>query len=162
MVYAALENYQQAISDYNLALTQTPQISSLLLADIYNERGLARFELSDEKAAMLDFSEAIRLNPNDYRAYYNRACACGRSGDNRGAIADFTESLKFQPNNAHAYFNRGIAYHRLGHEQAAIVDLEKAAEYFGNQGETVAYNKTLDALNNLRQQLSSFSEIALI
>ncbi|MHC5830552.1 MAG: tetratricopeptide repeat protein, partial [Nostoc sp.] len=92
-----LGNHQQAISDYNLALTNISQSSSLLKADVYNDRGLAHFELLDLKAAMLDFSEAIRLNPNNYRAYYNRGCACGRSGDRSCAVRDFTESLKLNP-----------------------------------------------------------------
>ncbi|MEH2409492.1 tetratricopeptide repeat protein [Nostoc sp.] len=157
-----LGNHQQAISDYNLALINIPQSSSLLRADVYNDRGLAHFELSDIKAAMLDFSQAIRLNHNDYRAYYNRGCACGRSGDNSCAIRDFTESLKRNPINAQAYLNRGIAYHELGHEQAAIADLQKAVKYFAQQKETTTYEKTFLLLKNLHQQLSSLSEIALI
>jgi tetratricopeptide (TPR) repeat protein len=38
---AMLGNHQQAISDYNLALITIPQTSTLRLADIYNDRGLA-------------------------------------------------------------------------------------------------------------------------
>ncbi|MBH8576641.1 tetratricopeptide repeat protein [Nostocaceae cyanobacterium CENA369] len=157
-----LGNHQQAISDYNLALTNIPQLSSLLRADIYNDRGLAHFELSDLKAAMLDFSQAIELNHNDYRAYYNRGCACGRSGDNSCAIRDFAVALKLNPINAMAYLNRGIAYHQLGHEQAAIADLQKAVAYFAQHRETKIYEKALGFLKNLQQQLSSLSEIALI
>lgn len=111
---------------------------------------------------MLDFSKAIRLNSNDYRAYYNRGCACGFIGDNFCAIRDFTDSLKLHPTNAQAYLNRGIAYHQLGYEQTAIADLQKAVKYFASIGESVAYDKTLDYLQNLRQQLLTLSEIALI
>ncbi|QMS86526.1 tetratricopeptide repeat protein (plasmid) [Nostoc edaphicum CCNP1411] len=162
IVRGMLGNHQQAISDYNLALTNIPQSSSLLEADVYNDRGLAHFELSDLKTAMIDFSEAIQLNPNDYRAYYNRGCACGRSGDNSCAVRDFTESLKLNSTNAQAYLNRGIAYHQLGHEPAAIADLQKAVEYFAQQRETTLYDKAFLLLKNLQQQLSSLSEIALI
>ncbi|MBW4672561.1 MAG: tetratricopeptide repeat protein [Desmonostoc geniculatum HA4340-LM1] len=157
-----LGNYQQAISDYELALTNIPQTSIVLKADIYNERGIARFGLLDLKAAMLDFSKAIVINPNDYRAYYNRGCACARSGDRSSAVRDFTESLELNPINAQAYLNRGIAYHQLGHEQAAIADLQKALEYFAQQGETIIYKKTFGLLKNLQQQLSFLSEIALL
>ncbi|MEH2295008.1 tetratricopeptide repeat protein [Nostoc sp.] len=102
------------------------------------------------------------INPNDYRAYYNRGCACGISGDNSCAIRDFTESLKLNPTNAQAYLNRGIAYHQLGHQQAAIADLQKAVKYFAQQEETTTYEKNFLLLKNLQQQLSSLSEIALI
>ncbi|KYC35931.1 hypothetical protein WA1_48860 [Scytonema hofmannii PCC 7110] len=159
---AMLGNYQQAISDYNLALTQIPQISNQLLADIYNDRGLAHFQLLNLQTALLDFSTALRIDPNNYRAYYNRGCVCGRSGDNRSAIADFTASLKLHPNNAHAHFNRGVAYHLLGYKQAAITDLQKAADNFAFHKETAAYEKTLDFLENIRRQLPFLSEIALL
>lgn len=159
---AMLGNHQQAISDYNLALITIPQTSTLRLADIYNDRGLAWFELSNLPNAMGSFSKAIYLNPHDYRAYYNRGCACGRSGDNSCAIRDFTASLQLQPDNAQAYLNRGIANHQLGHERTAIKDLQKAVEYFAQEGATTNYEKTLNLLKNLRQQLSSQLEIALI
>ncbi|MFL9455178.1 tetratricopeptide repeat protein [Tolypothrix campylonemoides VB511288_2] len=159
---AMLGNYQQAISDYNLALTQIPQTSNLLLAEIYNERGLAHFQLLNLQTALLDFSTALRLDPNNYRAYYNRGCVCGRSGDNKSAIADFTASLKLQPNNASAHFNRGVAYDLLGYKQAAITDLQKAADNFAFHQETAAHRKTLDFLQNIRRQLPFLSEIALV
>jgi tetratricopeptide (TPR) repeat protein len=159
---AMLGDRLQAISDYELALTNIPQTSGVLKADIYNDRGIARFELLDLKAAMLDFSKAIAINPNDYRAYYNRGCACTRSGDRSCAVRDFTESLKLNPTNAQAYLNRGIAYHQLGREPAAIADLRKALEYFAQQGDTTTYELTLALLKNLQRQLSLLSEIALL
>ncbi|MDZ8064139.1 MAG: tetratricopeptide repeat protein [Nostoc sp. DedQUE08] len=152
----------EAILDFNLALTQIPRISSLLLADIYNDRGLAHFVLQDIQAAMLDFNLAIRLNANDYRAYFNRACVCGRNGDDLGAVRDFSQVIRLNPSNGQAYVNRGVAQYRLGYHLGAISDLQKASEYFENQGKRVAYEKTLDLLKNLRQQISSVTEIALL
>ncbi|MBE8987712.1 tetratricopeptide repeat protein [Nostoc sp. LEGE 12450] len=152
----------EAILDFNLALTQIPRITSLLLADIYNDRGLAHFVLQDIQAAMFDFNLAIRLNANDYRAYFNRGCACGRNGDDFGAVRDFSQVIRLNPSNAQAYVNRGVARYRLGYHLGAMSDLQKASEYFDNQGKRVAYEKTLDLLNNLRQQISSVTEIALL
>ncbi|OYE04688.1 tetratricopeptide repeat protein [Nostoc sp. 'Peltigera membranacea cyanobiont' 232] len=152
----------EAILDFNLALTQIPQITSLLLADIYNDRGLAHFILQDTQAAMLDFNLAIRLNANDYRAYFNRGCACGRNRDDFGAVRDFSQVIRLNPSNAQAYINRGIARYRLGYHLDAMSDLQKASEYFDNQGKRVAYEKTLDLLKNLRQKISSVTEIAFL
>lgn len=157
---AMLGNYQQAIADYNLALSQIPQSLGPLIGDIYNDRGLARFELQNLQAALLDFSTAIRLNPKDYRAYFNRGCTCGTHGDNFGAVRDFTFVIRLNPSNGHAYVNRGVAYHHLGYQQAAIADLQKAAQYFGHQGQRLAYKKTLDLMKFMQQQISSQSEIA--
>ena len=151
----------EAILDFNLALTQIPRISSLMLADIYNDRGLTHFVLQDTQAAMLDFNLAIRLNANDYRAYFNRACACTRNGDNFGAVRDFSQVIRLNPSNAQAYVNRGIAEYRLGYHLGAMFDLQKASEYYEQQGKKVAYEKTLDLLKSLRQKISSVTEIAL-
>ncbi|MCW5312765.1 tetratricopeptide repeat protein [Nostoc sp. KVJ3] len=152
----------EAIVDFNLALTQIPRITSLLLADIYNDRGLAHFILQDIPAAMLDFNLAIRLNADDYRAYFNRGCTCGRNGDDFGAVRDFSQVIRLNPSNAQAYVNRGVARYRLGYYLDAIADLQKASEYFENQGKRVAYEKTLDLLKNLRQKISFATEIALL
>lgn len=157
---AMLGNYQQAIADYNLALSQIPQSPSSLIADIYNDRGLARFKLQNLQAAMLDFSRAIRLNPKDDRAYFNRGCTCGTHGDNFGAVRDFTEVIRLNPSNGQAYFNRGVAYHQLGYQQAAITDLQKAAQYFRHQGEKMASEKTLDLIKSVQEIILSASEIA--
>ena len=155
-----LGNYQQAIGDYNLALSQIARTPSYLLADIYNDRGLARFELQDIQAAMLDFSLAIRLNPKDYRAHFNRGCACGKHGDNFGAVNNFSEVIRLNPSNGQAYVNRGIAYHQIGYEQAAIADLQKAVHYFGYQGQKLAYKRTVDLMKIVQQQIASELEIA--
>ena len=162
VAHSGLENHTKAIIDYNRALDQSPKLPSILLADIYNDRGLARFRLADLKGAIADFSFAIRINANDSRAYYNRGCACQRHGDDRGAIHDFTQSLRFNPANAEAYVNRGIARHRLGYQQAAIEDLQKAAKGFVHQGESVAYQKTLELIKTIQQLLSFDEEIALV
>ncbi|MEH2059970.1 MAG: tetratricopeptide repeat protein [Nostoc sp.] len=152
----------EAILDFDLALTQIPRMTSLLLADIYNDRGLAHFVLQDTQAAMLDFNLAIRLNANDYRAYFNRGCACGQNGDDFGAVRDFSQVIRLNPSNAQAYVNRGVARYRLGYHLGAIADLQKASEYFENQGKRVASEKTVDLLKNLRQKISFATEIALL
>ncbi|BAY08326.1 tetratricopeptide repeat protein [Calothrix sp. NIES-2098] len=158
LVHAAKGNYSQAIIDYNLALGQISQPTNLLLADIYNDRGLARLQLQDLEAAMVDFSTAIYLDANDYRAYFNRGCACGRKGDKFGALRDFSKAIKLKPDSALAYVNRGVTRYHLGYYQGAIADLQKASGFFGDTGEKLAYQKALDLLKAMQKQLPSVSE----
>lgn len=157
---SALGNHLEAIEDYDRALGQSSQLSGPLVAEIYNDRGLARFELEDFKGALSDFSVAIRINANDDRAYYNRGCTCHRKGDYQGAIRDFTQSLQLNPANAEAYLNRGMVYYVLGEEQAAIEDLHKAAKYFSHPSQRVAYQKTLELIEKIQLELASNWEIA--
>ncbi len=57
----------------------------------------------------IDFNEAIRLNPNDAEAYYNRAKARYEQKDIEGAIADYNEAIRLNPSYVEAYKNRGNA-----------------------------------------------------
>lgn len=156
---AAKRNNQEAILDYNLALTLIPQQSNDLLAEVYNDLGLAYFELTDLETAMSDFNLAVRLNNKNDRAYFNLGCTCARKGNNFAAINHFTQVIQLNPKNANAYVNRGVAYHRLGYEPAAIADLRKASEFFNNQGDRLAYQQTLHLLKSLQQQIISQMEI---
>lgn len=154
--------YSDAITDYNLALGQIPPTTSLFLAEIYNDRGLAHLLLQNYPAAMLDFNRAIRLNTNDHRAYFNRGCAEGRNGDHLGAIHNFSQVIKLEPGYAPAYLNRGMARYHLGYNQSAIADLKKASEYFQNQGKSIAYQITIDLLHNLQQKIEWLTEMAVL
>ena len=100
----------EAINDYNRTLTLIPPTPNLILTDIYNDRGLAHLKLQNLETAMLDFNLAIRLNSQDYRAYFNRGCAYSRNGDDLGAVRDFSQAIRLNPSNALAYVNRGLAH----------------------------------------------------
>lgn len=160
LALAAQENYAKAIIDYNTALTHIPQDNSIIFADIYNDRGLAQLQLQDIEAAMRDFDMAISLNSSDYRAYFNRGCACGRNGDDFGALRDFSEVIRLEPSYTLAYLNRGVARHRLGYHEGAISDLQKASQQFGYKKEKLAYKKALDLLKIIQQEIPSASEVA--
>ena len=64
--------------------------------------------------AIAHYSEALRLNPKDADAYYNRGIAWERRGEYDKAIADYSEAIRLNPNYADAYYNRGIAWERRG------------------------------------------------
>jgi regulator of sirC expression with transglutaminase-like and TPR domain len=44
-----------------------------------------------------ELDQAIRLNPNNAKAYYNRGIARYSLGDKQGAIADLNPSNSFRP-----------------------------------------------------------------
>ncbi|MEM7556008.1 MAG: tetratricopeptide repeat protein [Cyanobacteria bacterium P01_A01_bin.84] len=151
--FSAIGNYQQAVYAFNLALAQVPQSSRISLGNIYNDRGFANLKLYNLPAAFLDFSQAIRFNPEDDVALLNRGCTCTQIGCLSNAIADFSKLIKLQPHNPQAYLNRGIARYNLGYEQSAIADLQAAAGCFALRGENVAYQQVLDLINHYQYQL---------
>ena len=56
-----------------------------------------------------DYTEAIRLNPNDSEAYYKRGKALGELKDYRAAIEDYNQAIKINPNDGNYYYWRGTA-----------------------------------------------------
>ena len=144
------QHYQEAISDYNQTLSLMPVQDTFQLAQVYNDRGTNRLMLKDNLGAIADFDQAIHLNQQDYRLYFNRACANQRISNYTAAIQDLTLALKLNPNYAEAYASRGIAHYKLGDERLALLDLQKAAQNFLFQENVTAYQQTLDLLKQLK------------
>jgi tetratricopeptide (TPR) repeat protein len=89
------------------------------------EGGAAHSAGSFDKA-IANFSEAIRLRPDDASAFNSRGNAYESKGDHDRAIADYTESIRLNPKNALAFNNRGIAYAHKGNYFRAIADYNEA------------------------------------
>ncbi len=71
-------------------------------ANAYNYRGLAYYEKGDYDRAISDYTEIIRLDPNDAEAYFFRGLVYDNKGDHERAIADYESALRIDPNNADA------------------------------------------------------------
>lgn len=56
--------------------------------------GVEKADLGEIQAAIKIFSEAIKLNPNDPNAYFNRATMLVKIGDIQGARSDFNSAQK--------------------------------------------------------------------
>ncbi|ACK69390.1 Tetratricopeptide TPR_2 repeat protein [Gloeothece citriformis PCC 7424] len=85
-IYAANEDYQKAIQDYNQSLTLDSNN-----AQAYNYRGTAYYWLENYQQALEDFNQALSLKPDVALLYYNRAYVRQKLGDKQGAIEDFKQ-----------------------------------------------------------------------
>ncbi|GEM_PF-6338487 len=68
--------------------------------DSYFDLALNHERLGDNKSAISDYTEAIRINPTHAKAYYHRAVLRNKLGDRQGALDDLRESAKH-------YFEQG-------------------------------------------------------
>ena len=69
--------------------------------------------LGEHESAIQDYTEAVRINPKNTNAYYNRAVTHNCLGDYRSAVQDYSEFIRLVPENAGAYNSRGNAYSKL-------------------------------------------------
>jgi tetratricopeptide (TPR) repeat protein len=153
----AKEHYKAAIRAFDEAIKRCED------ADYYRNRGAAKFllgELDQENAITLyndainDFTEAIKLDPENATTYGNRAAAKFHLGEletNQGrakiaqsmydeVIKDWTEAIKRAPNNANniklglkpadGYYMRGILNLLLGQSKANQRNVEEARQYY--------------------------------
>ena len=131
-----LNRYREAAAAINKAIELSPR------ATFYMNRGVAKSGLGDKQAAIQDYNQAIKINPNDALAYRNRGLDHYKLGDKQAAIQDFNQALKINPNFADAYLTRGVVYYELGDKQKAREDLQRAAQLFMAEGNTAAYQRT--------------------
>ncbi len=88
----------------------------------YFNRASTRYDLGDCPGAIADYTEVLRLNPQDGVTYNNRALARYDQGDKPGAIADFDQAIHHQPEDFVARCNRGFVRAELGNPLDAIAD----------------------------------------
>ncbi|MCB9452484.1 MAG: tetratricopeptide repeat protein [Anaerolineaceae bacterium] len=130
-VYTHLEDYEQAISNYNQSLELDPSN-----AITYLNRGIAYQYLENYTQAILDFNRAIELNPTYARAYSNRGNTYRFQEKYQRAINDFNRAIEIDPAYSAAYHNRGNVYYDLGQYDEALSDYDQAIHYNPTSADT--------------------------
>ena len=102
--------------------TLTPTIE----AKAYFDSGLASLNKKEYDKAIGDFTEVIRLDPNNTLAYFDRGLAYDNTGDYEKAVSDYTEAIRFDSDFVPSFFNRGIVYGKQGKYAKAISDFTEA------------------------------------
>ncbi len=109
--------------------------------------GLLNLKHGDEAEAKGDFdlamsyyTEAIRINPKQPDAYFNRGVIYEKKGEHDKALAEFTEAIGIKPKYANAYNNRGAIYREKGENDKALADYTAAIQINPKQGKAY-YNR---------------------
>jgi tetratricopeptide (TPR) repeat protein len=136
MAHYAAEDWDVAIACFTDALSQADEpVPGLNQGVVYGYRGSAYDLRGDRDKAIADYDrsiaaldQAIKLQPDDARAYNGRGIAYGSKEDYDRAIDDFDQAIKLKPDYARAYANRGITYGSKGDYDRAIDDYNQAIE----------------------------------
>ncbi|MCA2775721.1 MAG: serine protease [Microcystis sp. M135S2] len=183
-VYRYLENYEQALTVINQAISLVPNnpnyynekwavLSELKrydegLAAInqainlapraawYYNRGNLYYYQQKYDLALSDYDKAIELNPNYAYAYYNRGNLYKNLQKYELALADYDKAIELNPNYAKAYYNRGVLYYDQKKYELALADWNKAIEL--NPNFTDAYYNRGNLYYNLQKYELALSD----
>jgi tetratricopeptide (TPR) repeat protein len=76
--------------------------------------------------AIKDYTEAIRLDPENVSAYTNRGFSWANKNEHDKAIEDYNEAIRLDPEYAKAYYYRGRTWNLKGELDKAIKDFNEA------------------------------------
>lgn len=112
----------------------------------YQKEGGKKLASKDYKGAIMEYSEAIKLNPKNPSSYNARGIAKFNLEDYTGALVDFSKAVELCPKEkdynfpikpetiAVYYENRGNTKMELKDYSGAVSDYLKSYEFYMNQG----------------------------
>ena len=102
------------------------QKHSRVYAYTLEAEGNNRAELHENRGAIKNYKDALKLNPDLVEIYSRRGTVKTRIGDMRGALRDLDKMLRINPEHIFAYSNRASAKGLLGDTNGALDDINKA------------------------------------
>lgn len=129
ILYSMLKNYESAISDFDKALSITPDYTVALMGKGY---AMAMLMPTDKEIRAYNvievYNKALERNPALVYAWFNKGYLCYGSGDYAGAEESFTKAIELNPDLGQAYYNRGLARMQQSRKEDAFSDFSKAGE----------------------------------
>ena len=154
IIFANEKKYDEALSDYNKAISLEPKFSKA-----YNNRGGLMRSLKKYEEAIADFNKAIELQPDYVIAFNNRGLLMNITKRYDQALSDYSKAISLKPNYAEAFSNRAIVYRNMNKYNESLRDFGKAIELQPNYYK--AYSErglVYAAQNNYDQALRDYGK----
>ena len=87
------------------------------------QRAVQEHQAGDIRAAIRDYREYLKLEPDSVPARSNLGAALAKLGEYEGAIPEYQQALRLAPDNAAIALNLALAYYKLGEIQRAASQL---------------------------------------
>lgn len=138
MVYYYLHDFIQAKKSYHTALALNPGDYNTR----YNLGELYYSALADTESALMEFKNALQLNPGHVEANFKVGVICLKNDMIKEAIRYFNAALAEEPHAIRVLLQLAVAYERIGDKDSALKAYEKVA--------------AVDALNRIAIQKIKF------
>ena len=114
------------------------------LATVYQQRGFASAKNQQLQEAVQDFTEALKIEPNNVRIYEQRAAVEMKMYAYDKALADYSEASKLKPNEVRYYNYRAYIYEAKEDNQNSMAETEKALKIDANNQEAKERKQRLE------------------
>lgn len=121
-----LNQFKEALEDYNFILSKSPQKDTNFLA--YHSRGELHLALNQLDAAEADLAKAIALNPKYDEAIEELARVHELMGKPQKAVDDYAGLIKLNPDDYTNYFKLGKLKLKMGLYADAAAALSKSIQ----------------------------------
>jgi len=115
-----VEMDQQTINEAPGAKEMAP-----IIANAYVNRGWILKERGNHVGAFSDFDKAIRMDPTNVWALYDRANEYEYKGDLPAALADIEKAINFDPQNGNLMVEHGVILLLMGKDKEAQADFDQ-------------------------------------
>ena len=92
----------------------------------HNDMGLTYLKAGDIRAAIMEFSRAISLEPRYVEPQFNLGLAYYQGGMINAALVQFEKTTDLDPTHDEAYYQIGLIYHGRGNFEAAVESYRRA------------------------------------
>jgi S1-C subfamily serine protease len=123
-----IDTFKQVASSLNVDLG-SPVAASIavgLTADDFFITAGNKSQKGDYRGAIVDYNQALALNPQFEEVYFRRGVARTLIKDWQGAEADYTKAIATKPGYAEAYLHRGSIRNTLNNWRGAKTDFDIA------------------------------------
>ncbi|MEM7726394.1 MAG: tetratricopeptide repeat protein [Cyanobacteria bacterium P01_A01_bin.45] len=158
--------YQRGLAQLNLGSQEKAIQDFRQAAKLYTEQGKPGnakrsqgivHEISKQyQEAIADYTEAISLNSQDFRAYINRGNAYKALKNRQSAIQDYKQAIQINSDFAIAHNNLCTIRNDLKNYQAAIKDCTQAIQL--NSKFALAYSNRGNAYSNLNNKQAALED----
>ena len=116
-------------------LGQAFTLLRLLVSDFYYQWGMIYARWGHPTRALWYFNRAVTMNPDGFKAHYNRGLLLLAIGTPERAIGDLSAAIRNKPDHIDARVTRSIVYTLTGRHEQALADLEQAVEMGADRDE---------------------------
>jgi tetratricopeptide (TPR) repeat protein len=142
------KDWNKAVDAFRKAAELDGKQAPNLIAAL-QQRGAAYTNEQKFPEAIADFSEALKMKPNDAGIYERRAYVEMKMNDLDKALADYSEAIRLNPDEIRYYLYRGYIYEKKRDIKKSIADTEKALKLDKRNAEALSRKERLQKIQSM-------------